>query len=254
MTQPLKRALEDREPITGTWLSIGHPAVAEILASLEYDYIVIDTEHTPMGLETLEDVLRGIEAGGDVASIARVPWNDPVRIKRLLDTGVDGVLIPMVDTPEEAREAVEAVRYPPEGRRGIAAGRASRYGLEFEEYVARADEELATIVQIETETGVENAESIARVDGVDSLLVGPADLSAALDVFGEWDDDRFVDAVDAVLEAGEATGTAVGTLSIDADDVERWHEAGFDYQIVGVDFLELIDGARRLRDRYESLS
>ena len=175
-------------------------------ASLGFDFLLIDTEHTTMSLETVENMVRAADAAdGEAPTVVRVPWNDPVRIKRVLDIGVDGVMVPMVESADEARELVSATRYPPEGKRGIAAGRAADYGLHFEEYVRNADGSILTVVQIETETGLANVDEIAAVDGVDALFVGPADLSGSLGVFAQWESDRLADAIDDVVEIGRAS-------------------------------------------------
>lgn len=236
----------------GTWLSIPHPTVVEISAGLEYDFAVIDTEHAPTTTETVENMVRAIEAAGDVAPLARVAWNDPVRIKRLLDTGVAGLMIPMVETAEEARTAVDAMTYPPEGSRGIAAARASDYTLTAE-HVERASENLATIVQIETEAGVENAAEIGAITGVDALFVGPADLSGSLGVFGEFDAAPFTAAIERVIGAGRETDTPVGTLATSEAEIERFHAAGFDFLIAGTDMGHLRSGGRAAIETYDAL-
>ena len=247
-----KRRLRRGDPVTGHWLSIGHPTVAELCAP-DADFVVVDTEHAPTDFETVADCARAVDAvdGGETATLARVADNDPVRIKRALDTGISGVLVPMVDTVEEARNAVEAVRYPPEGVRGIAGSRANGYGRTLDAAVESAGDDLVTVVQVETERAVGNAVDIAAVEGVDALLVGPADLSGSLDVFGEYDSERFRDAVSRVVDAAEAAGTPVGTLATDADEIDRWAAYGYDYQIVGVDAGYLAAGTATARRAYE---
>jgi len=246
-----KRRLRRGDPVAGQWISIGDPTVAE-LCGRDADFVVVDTEHAPTDLESVADAARAVEAASDgaAATIARVAWNDPVRIKRVLDTGVSGVLVPMVETAGEAREAVEAVRYPPDGVRGIAASRANDYGRELGEAVSGGDD-LATVVQVETERAVGNAGDIAAVEGVDALLVGPADLSASLGVFGEYDSERFTDAVTDVLEAAREADTPVGTLATNEDEIRRWADYGYDYQIVGVDAGYVAAGVERATDAYE---
>jgi len=241
----------DANPV-GTWISIGHPSVAEMSASLGFDFLLIDTEHTTMSLETVENMVRAVDAAPDATdAVVRVPWNDPVRIKRVLDIGVDGVMVPMVETAAEARELVAATRYPPEGSRGIAAGRAADYGLHFEEYVRNADGSILTVVQIETEAGLANASDIAAVDGVDALFVGPADLSGSLGVFAEWDSDRFVEAIDEVVSAGREAGTPVGTLTLRTEDIRVRIDQGFDFLIVGKDTATLAAANGDALEAYE---
>jgi 2-keto-3-deoxy-L-rhamnonate aldolase RhmA len=251
-TPRFKRRLRDGDPVTGQWLSVGHPAVAEVCAR-EADFAVVDTEHAPTDLESVANVVRAVEAAGEepTAPLARVAWNDPVRIKRVLDTGVSGVLVPMVETAEEAREAVEAVRYPPEGVRGIAGSRANDYGRELGAQVESGGDHLVTVVQIETEEAVENAGAIAAVDGVDALLVGPADLSGSLDVFGEYAGETFRETVETILDRAHDADTPVGTLATSDDEIRRWAEYGYDYQIVGVDAGYLAAGAERAQSVYD---
>jgi 2-keto-3-deoxy-L-rhamnonate aldolase RhmA len=244
----MRDALRAGDPLVGTWVSLADPAVAELVAP-DADLVFLDTEHTPNSLETLTNCARAVDAAGATDAdatpalpIARVPWNDPVRIKRVLDTGVAGVMIPMIESAEGARQAVAACRYPPDGDRGIATARASAYGRHFEAYVDRANEATLTILQIETAAGVENAADIAAVDGVDALFVGPADLSASLGVFGEWSDPALLDAISRVLEAGAATETPVGTLGADPEQVRALGSLGFDFLVAGVDTSILLAG------------
>jgi 2-keto-3-deoxy-L-rhamnonate aldolase RhmA len=248
----LKRALSERDPVKATWASVPHPAVAELAGEQGFDCVFLDAEHTPASVETVESLVRGVDAGsgGEAASVVRVAWNDPVRIKRVLDTGPTGVMVPMVETREEAEAFVEATHYPPDGVRGMAAARASGYGTRFEAYVERANDEVVAIAQVETETGVENAPDIAAVEGVDALFVGPADLGASLgSAPGE---PRFEDAVASVVEAAHAAGVAVGTLATRTDAIADWVERGVDFLAVGYDLQYLAEGAEAARSAYES--
>ncbi|WP_458186715.1 HpcH/HpaI aldolase family protein [Haladaptatus sp. NG-WS-4] len=246
----LRRSILAGESVVGTWITIGHPTVAELSAELDFDFAVIDAEHSSMSLESVENLARAVDAAsGETEPLVRVPDADPARIKRVLDTGVSGVIVPMVETVEQARSVVEATCYPPEGIRGVAGSRASRYGLDLADYFERANDELLVVVQIETATGVENADAIAAVDGIDALFVGPADLSASVGRFGETD--SLNTEVSAVLDAAHAADTPVGTIALDPDDVTRWADAGFDFQVVGIDFDYLVEGATRARRAYE---
>jgi 2-keto-3-deoxy-L-rhamnonate aldolase RhmA len=157
-------------------------------------------------------------------------------------------MVPLVETTTEAEAAVAAVRYPPDGERGVAATRASDYGRSLDEYVARANDDTAVIVQIETERALENVGAIATVDGVDALFVGPADLSANLGVFGEFESDRFRSAVETVLGAGDDADVPVGTLATSHEGIERYTDWGFEYIIAGTDAGHLQRGAARMRE------
>lgn len=253
-----------RERLAGHWLSTPSPQIAEQLALTDADFVVIDTEHAPTGTESVEACVRAVDAanargdegesggddagdGDDTAPVVRVAWNDHVRIKRALDTGAAGVMAPQVNTREEAEEFVAAARYPPEGRRGVAGTRASAYGRDLDDYYEHANDRVATIAQIETETAVENVADIAAVDGLDALLVGPADLSADLGVFGEYDAERFLGAVERVLAD---SAVPVGTLATSSAEIDHWAQLGYDYQIVGVDAGYVAAGASAALERY----
>lgn len=252
MSRHFKRTLEAGEYPVGNWLSIGHPAVAEVSSALEFDFVLVDTEHTTMSLETVEHISRAIDAKeAPTEAIIRVPRNDPSRIKRVLDIGVAGVMVPMIESADEAEQLVDAVRYPPEGIRGIASGRAAEYGMDFVEYVADANGSIVTIAQIESRAGLESVDEIAAVDGIDALFVGPADLSGALGVFGQWDAPELQDAIDRVVRAGDRHGTPVGTFTASQDLIEDRVEAGFDFLIVGKDTAYLADSSRAAKERYE---
>lgn len=251
LTMTVRDAIRDREPVTATWVSIGHPAIAELSSALDFDLVFLDTEHASTSVETLENMLRGVAAGGDAAPIVRVPWNDQVRIKRALDAGAQGVMAPMIDTREEAESFVAAVRYPPAGNRGVAPVRASGYVTEFEEYVETANERILTIAQIETERGVKNAGGIAAVEDLDALFVGPADLSTALGHFGRPDHKEVDDAIESVVEAAHDEGTAVGTIATDPEDIPHWMDRGMDFLVVGLDVGYLAEGASRALEAYD---
>ncbi|SHG81035.1 HpcH/HpaI aldolase family protein [Halobaculum gomorrense] len=258
-----------RESPAGHWLSTPSPQLAEQLALTDADFVVIDTEHAPTGLESVEAAVRAVDAANardgagsgdrgrgdteraaaaDTAAVVRVAWNDHVRIKRVLDTGAAGVMAPQVNTAAQAESFVDAVRYPPEGRRGVAGTRASAYGRDLDGYYERANDRVAAIAQIETEAAVENAGEIAAVDGLDALLVGPADLSADLGIFGEYEAERFRAAVESVLADSEVP---VGTLATSLREVDEWADLGYDYQIVGVDAGYVAGGAEAALTRYD---
>jgi 2-dehydro-3-deoxyglucarate aldolase/4-hydroxy-2-oxoheptanedioate aldolase len=236
------------EPLVGGWVALSDPAVAELTAPA-FDFVMLDTEHAPNDTETIANLARAVDAApGECVPLARALDNDVGAIKRLLDLGLEGVMVPMVESAEEAREAVAAAKYPPEGNRGVAGARASSYGADLDDYFDRANEETVLLVQIETGTGLSAVEDIAAVDGVDALFVGPADLSANLGCFREFDDSRFLEAVDRIVAAGDTADTPVGTLGSTPEGVERFAAMGFDFLIAGVDFVHLQRGNRAVRD------
>lgn len=245
--------LRASEPVAAGWLSVLEPALAEITANAGYEVVFLETEHNTADLEDVENAVRGLETGGNPDAIVRVPSNDPVYLKQVLDIGVDGVMVPMVETATEAEELVQATRYPPEGKRGTGVWRAQAYGDSMDEYVASADERLLRIAQIETPTAVDNAAEIAAVDGIGSLFVGPVDLSAALGDLGDTESDAFVEAARTVIDAAHARDKPVGVLALDDEDVGYYDDLGFDWQIVGVDLLALRDGIASARATHEDV-
>ncbi|MFB6226973.1 MAG: HpcH/HpaI aldolase/citrate lyase family protein [Halobacteriales archaeon] len=252
MTQESYNVFSTSERPVGTWISIGHPVVAEVTAELGLDFLLIDLEHTPIDLQTVENMIRAVEAtGSETQVVVRVADNDPVRLKQILDTGISTVMVPMIETSGEARDLVDAVKYPPEGIRGVASGRATGYGRDFEEYVETVNARISTIVQVETLTGLENVEEIADVAGVDALFVGPSDLSASLGLFGDRSADEFDEAVERIVAAGRSADVPVGTLSVDPDGIERCVRRGFDFLIVGKDTASLATATMDAKDRFE---
>jgi len=205
----VKRRLHAGLPAVGHWLSLPSAAVAELMAGFEPDWLMIDTEHGPAGGEVVEDLIRAMK-GTATTPLVRVRANDPALIKQALDRGAMGVLVPMVSSAEAARAAVSAAKYPPEGIRGVAGTRASRYGADLPEYFARWNREVLVAVQIETAQALETVEAIAAVPGLDVLFVGPNDLSAALNCFRQFDRPEFQQAVARILGAAQRQGLAAG--------------------------------------------
>lgn len=247
-----KQAFADRAPLAGNWLSLGSPALAELTAILGFDFALIDAEHAPTTMETIQGMIHAAqsdEAQTDV--VVRLPDTDPGPAKQVLDAGAAGVMVPMIDDADDARDVVANVRYPPEGRRGIAGSRATGYAQHFEEYVTTANDDVVAIAQIETESGLENVTDIAAVEGIDALFVGPADLSGSLGVFAEWDSDRLGNAMERVVEAAHEAGVPAGTLCVSPEDIPRRVEQGFDFLIVGKDTAFLARAATEAKETFE---
>lgn len=252
MDPDFRRSLSARERLVGNWISLAHPAIAEISADLGFDFVVIDTEHTSIAVDELEGMIRAADRGGDgPAPLVRIPGIDAGRIKRVLDMGAAGLMIPMVESADEAERAVEATRYPPEGRRGAAPARASDYGVSFGEYFEGANDGIVTVVQIESAAGVEIVEGIVAVDGVDAVQIGQGDLSASLGAFGEWETGAFRDALDRVVGAAHDADVPVGMLALDHEGIDRWLDAGVDFMTVGADVAYLRAGAEAAKEHFE---
>ncbi len=219
----------------GTWNNLGSSVASEITGLAGFDWVLIDMEHGSGDYGNLVHQIQAVSAT-PAAPIVRVAWNDPVAFKRILDLGASGIMVPYVQTAEEARVAVRAMRYPPNGIRGVASlNRATGFGVSFNEYVRRADTELLTIVQIETPLAVENANEIAGVDGVDVLFVGPLDLSTGLGVQGRYDDPSYLAAVERVAAAAEGAGKASGILLLDPGSLGPMLELGLRFIALGSD-------------------
>jgi 2-dehydro-3-deoxyglucarate aldolase len=176
MNDSLKKKLRKNVVTVGSWITIGHAAIAEIMAKIGFDWLVIDMEHSAITLHEAQQLIQVIDLCG-VTPLVRVGENNPYLIKRVMDAGSYGVMVPMVNTKEDAIKAVNAVKYPPVGTRGVGLARAQGYGMDFERYNNRLNRDSVVIVQIEHIKAVENLDDILSVDGVDAFFVGPYDLS-----------------------------------------------------------------------------
>ncbi|MBE3598886.1 MAG: hypothetical protein IMX02_08875 [Limnochordaceae bacterium] len=244
MPNPVKERLRQGLPAIGTWLSIPSPVVAEALAGLEPDWLLIDTEHGAIDEQTVEEMIRAIRAASStVVPLVRVAANDPALIKKALDRGAMGVLVPLVNSAEEARRAVAACRYPPDGIRGVAGTRASRYGLDMDRYFASWNREVLVGVQVETPAALEAVEAIASTPGVDLLFIGPNDLSAGLGLFRQWEHPHYRAAVARILDAAKAAGIAAGYMARGPEEAQRRVREGFALVSVTTDLGLLLQAA-----------
>jgi len=228
----------------GTFINLGSSLTAEIAGQAGLDWLLIDLEHGAGDRHELLFQLQAIEST-PTAPIVRVAWNDPVQFKRALDLGPSGIMVPYVQSAEEARRAVAAMRYPPAGVRGVASmHRACGFGSDFDEYFRRADSQLLTVVQIETAAAVDHVDEIAAVDGVDVLFVGPMDLSISLGIARQWDHPVFSSAVNKVVSACRKAGKAAGTLVQSEDQIERSVSVGFSFLALSSDGAMVVQGMR----------
>jgi 4-hydroxy-2-oxoheptanedioate aldolase len=207
----LRQALASPGPVYSAIVTIPDPAVAAIVGWSGFDYVVIDAEHAPFTLESMRSCVDAL-AASPAASVIRVAASDPTHIKQALDLGVDGVQLPSVRDADAAAAAVSASRYSPAGTRGVGMGHATRYGSNLQGYLAAANARVAVLAMIEDGAGVENAAGIARVEGLDGVVIGPFDLSADLGLLGQIDHPRVQAAFDHVIECCVAAGTKVGTI------------------------------------------
>lgn len=231
---PVKQRLLRGEPVVGHWISFPCPAVVELLASFQMDWLLIDAEHGAADWERVEDLLRAM-AGSGVTPLVRVAANDPALVKRALDRGAYGVLVPLVSTPEQAQAAVAAAKYPPEGIRGVAGSRINRYGADLPDYFAQWNQQVLVMVQVETTEALARVDEIAAVPGVDVLFIGPNDLSASLGVFRQFDRTEYREAVDRILDAARRHGKACGYMASSPEEVLERIDQGFRFVAAGSD-------------------
>ena len=238
----------------GTWMQIGHPAVAEILAECGYEWIAADCEHSEITIDGVASLARAMY-GRKSLPMVRVKENDTLAIRQVLDTGAKGVFVPLINTAEEARKAVAATRYPPEGIRGFAYYRANDYGLNFKDYAETANEETLVVVMIETKQAVENIEEIVDVPGIDGVLIGPYDLSGSYGIPGQVDSPVIRDAGNKVVNACRKSGTAAGIhiVTPDKDKIENALSDGFRLIALGMDNVFLMNQARNNLEIAESI-
>ena len=229
-THPVNRfkARLGKQQQVGFFATMGSPGLTELLAGCGFDWALVDTEHSPIELTDVIDHLRAIEGAG-VPALVRPAWNDMVLIKRLLDQGVQTLLIPYVESAEEARAAVSYIRFPPHGVRGVSgASRSSNYGL-AQGYFQKAEAELCLIVQIESLNALNNIEAIAGVDGVDAVFIGPSDLAASMGYIGNAQHPDVQAAIDDGFRRLKAMGKATGYLTGNEEEFKRRMAQGIDF-------------------------
>lgn len=238
-----KRALKAGRMVYGTWLMSAAPSTAEALGSAGLDFLVVDMEHVPVDTPQLVDLLRAV-AGTPASAVTRVPWNDLVMVKRALDAGAQTIMFPFVQNAEEARRAVAATRYPPGGNRGVAAmHRASRYGA-VPDYLKSAAGELCVIVQIETLPALAELAAIAAVPGVDSIFIGPGDLSASMGHLGDIGNAAVQEKLREGAQQCKALGMPCGIVGPNPDMVGRFVDYGYSWVAVGSDLSLMVGRAQ----------
>ena len=245
MVKSLKSKLARGELTFGSWITLAHPAVAEIMSRAGFDWLTIDLEHSVITIREAEELIRVIALSG-VSPLVRLSSNDPVQIKRVMDGGSHGVIVPMVNSVSDAEQAVQAVRYPPEGTRGVGLARAQGYGGTFENYRQWLNQEAVVIVQIEHIKAVDNLEAILSVEGIDGFIVGPYDLSGSLGVPGQFEQPLVKKALERIRSIGIASGKAFGIHIIEPDVEELRHrvDEGYNFLAYSLD-IRMLDTACR---------
>ena len=244
----LKQKLRDRKPIYGAWTSLGHPSITEIFTRAGVDFVAIDIEHSTIGQEQSQRIIAAAQAGGALC-LPRVGSHNGEQIRRLLDSGADGIIVPTVDTLAQVQQLVDWSKFPPEGKRSYGVARAQGYGFDFAEYTSGWNKRSVFIVQIESVTGVENVEQIVGHPLVDGAMVGPYDISGSLGVPGQLDHPKVKEACAKVIKACAKMGKGCGTQLIEPTPagVSEALRGGFTFIVLSSDVFLLWKWADRMR-------
>jgi len=238
----LKQKLKKNELTIGSWIMMNTPVSVEVMALARFEWLVIDIEHTSIDLESTQSLITTIQAN-NIKALVRVSKNEEVVIKRVLDMGADGIIVPMVCTKEDARQSVNFAKYPPLGKRGVGLYRAQKYGSSFEEYKKWVEEELVIIAQIEHIDAVENIEEILKVEGIDGTIIGPYDLSASMGYPGEFERDDVKNAIQLVVNICKKFNKPSGFHVVDTNPsvIKSKIELGCTFLAYGIDYFFLRD-------------
>jgi 2-dehydro-3-deoxyglucarate aldolase/4-hydroxy-2-oxoheptanedioate aldolase len=254
MSLDFKKRLAGGDTMIGTIMSLPSLEVAEILSNSGFDWLFVDMEHTPLDFQLVQRVLQ--VADSRVSCLVRVPSPQEAWVKKCLDMGASGIIFPQVNSAEQARRVVEVCKYPPLGKRSVGIARAHAYGMKFDEYMTRANEDIAIVVQIEHIDAVNAIESISKISGIDAFFIGPYDLSASLGKTAESDDPQVQAAIARVEQCVKAEGLPLGIFGTDVAAVEKYVASGYQLVAVGLDTMLLADAAaaiiRTLRSRHSS--
>ena len=249
---PFKQALAERRTQIGLWCSLCSNLAAEVIAGAGFDWLLIDMEHAPTELTTLVGQLQAM-SGGTATPVVRPQWNDMVQIKRILDAGANSLLVPYVQNADEARAAVAATRYPPQGVRGVASiHRGNRFARD-KGYTQRANSEICVMVQVETTTALDHLEAIAAVEGVDAVFIGPSDLAASLGHLGNASHLEVRSTIESALKRIHAAGKPSAILTAVEADARLWLECGATAVAVGSDLSLLSRQSEELASRFKAI-
>ncbi len=235
----LKRDLKAGKVCIGATITMNNPVVAEIMSHIGLDWLWFETEHSALSEENVLSMLQATN-GADVSTMVRVPWNDKTLIKRYLDAGPDGIIVPLVNTRAEAEQAVRAMKYPPLGERGAGLSRAQAYGLHMSEYMATANDEVMLTLMIEHVQAVNNIDEILSVPGIDSVMVGALDLSGSMGLLGQTGDPRVEEAIQKVLAASKRNNVPCGIITVSPEQANQRIDQGFTHMIIGIDVLYMV--------------
>jgi len=240
----LKTKLKNNQLTIGSWIMMGHPMSVEVMALAGFEWLVVDIEHTSIDLEMLQTLITTIQAN-KMKALVRVSKNEEVVIKRVLDMGADGIVVPMVSSKADAIQAVSYAKYPPVGKRGVGLYRATKYGVNFEAYKKWVDEELVIIAQIEHIDAVNNIDEILQVEGIDGTIIGPYDLSGSMGYPGEFEREDVKDAVASVLAKCKEYNMPSGFHVVDTNpkSLQEKINQGCTFLAYGIDYFFMRDSA-----------
>ncbi|MCP4088672.1 MAG: 2,4-dihydroxyhept-2-ene-1,7-dioic acid aldolase [Gammaproteobacteria bacterium] len=248
----VKHKLKNGKKTMGGFLQITSPISAEIMAQCGFDWLIVDMEHAPGDFGNLQSQLQAMNGSG-VVPFARVPWNDMVAIKRTLDTGVMGVLIPYVNTPEEAEAAVAACKYPPEGVRGVAGSpRAAGYTRNMMPYLTSANEEVVVMIAVETMEAVQNLDKILAVDGLDGIFIGPVDLASSMGFLGDPTQPEVQEAIALIESKVLSSDKFLGTIAANWDKAIKCFEKGYQWMILMQDSVAIKNTGDKMVNSFRS--
>ena len=239
-----KKILTDNKFTIGTWITISDPIIPEVLSPAKFNWMCVDLEHTSITLDQLKKIIISIE-NQNVIPLVRVGENNYNLIKRVMDIGANGVIVPNINNAKEAQMAIDAVKYPPMGKRGMGLYRSQSYGKSLKEYIKWNEQESVVIVQIESQEGLDNVEEIFSLDHIDAFFVGPYDLTASMGISGKFDHIKYKNALKKILKVAKKYNIAPGIHSVSSDyrDVIKYHKQGFKMIGYSIDFMFMGDNA-----------
>ncbi len=244
MKSDFRKRLLGGDLLVGTLITIPSAEVGEIMAGVGFDWLFIDTEHSPFNALGAQAILQA--AGQNCPCVVRVPANDEVWIKKALDIGADGIIAPQVNSAADAEAIVRMCKYPPDGTRGVGIGRAHQYGLGFNQYMERANNDIAVILQAESAQALENISEIVKVPGIDAIFIGPYDLSASLGKMGQLTDPEIKQAIQTIADACKEAGVRLGIFAATAEAVEPFIQQNFTLLAIGTDGLLMAQNAKEI--------
>ena len=241
LSKNFRQRLLANETLIGTLVSVPSPEIVELLSLVGFDWLFLDAEHGAFGPN---EVAGLVQAAGETPCLIRIPGPDAGWIKKVLDAGATGIIVPQIETVEQATTVINAAKYPPQGQRGVGLGRAHKYGIEFGEYLATANDNTVVVLQAESQRAVNDIDQIATVEGLDAILIGPYDLSASLGHTGEVQHEVVQAAINKVSTSCLALNTRLGIFGVCAEHVAPYKQLGFTLLTVGVDTLFIEKEAR----------